>query len=327
MALKEQTTTYLKNGFNSIDSSDIICSAKVVGKHILTSSCYGPTQQLETQTLQLLHTHTRTHFFQCQCIQHLENPDAMRDSLWILIVGILVFVLVLVLLLCFTKGSGDTLFLTGPDDPETACAFRETPALLATLSEDARISYEQAKGKVVVVFLEKTFPWTRVHVMVIVFQQRYPPNSIPTDITLSQLVSIQEKGVSAFEFELNMESNGFVSARTELQFLSGESCFQTNLPLPRNQDVYYWEVRIIRIECRRVMMMTDVNFWHDRQSYLKNQQQPRWLLALLQSHTLISGCQVGGMILIEIKISHTPLLRMESAFDCLFQQHRMQVFQ
>lgn len=71
----------------------------------------------------------------------------MRDSLWILIVGILVFVLVLMLLLCFTKGSGDTLFLTGPDDPETACAFRETPALLATLSEDARISYEQAKGR------------------------------------------------------------------------------------------------------------------------------------------------------------------------------------
>ncbi|KAI7876682.1 SPRY-domain-containing protein [Lichtheimia hyalospora FSU 10163] len=146
----------------------------------------------------------------------------MRDSLWILIVGILVFVLVLVLLLCFTKGSGDTLFLTGPDDPETACAFRETPALLTTLSEDARISYEQAK----------------------VFQQRYPPNSIPTDITLSQLVSIQEKGVSAFEFELNMESNGFVSARTELQFLGGESCFQTNLPLPRHQDVYYWEAKI-----------------------------------------------------------------------------------
>lgn len=84
---------------------------------------------------------------------------------------------------------------------------------------------------------------THVKSVILVFQQRYPPNSIPTDITLSQLVSIQEKGVSAFEFELNMESNGFVSARTELQFLSGESCFQTNLPLPRNQDVYYWEVK------------------------------------------------------------------------------------
>lgn len=77
----------------------------------------------------------------------------------------------------------------------------------------------------------------------LVFQQRYPPDSIPTDITLSQFVSIQEKGVSAFEFEWDMESNSFVSARTEIQFFNGESCVQTNLPLPRNQDVYYWEVR------------------------------------------------------------------------------------
>lgn len=77
----------------------------------------------------------------------------------------------------------------------------------------------------------------------IVFQQRYPPDSIPTDITASQYVSIQEKGVSAFEFEWDMESNSFVSARTEIQFFDGECCVQTNLPLPRNQDVYYWEVR------------------------------------------------------------------------------------
>ena len=48
--------------------------------------------------------------------------------------------------------------------------------------------------------------------------------------------------MSAFEFEWDMESNSFVSARTEIQFFSGENCVQTNLPLPRNQDVYYWEV-------------------------------------------------------------------------------------
>lgn len=39
--------------------------------------------------------------------------------------------------------------------------------------------------------------------------------------------------------------------------------------------------------------MMDVDFNNDRQRYLKNLQQLRWLLALLQSHTLISGCQVG----------------------------------
>lgn len=76
-----------------------------------------------------------------------------------------------------------------------------------------------------------------------VFQQRHPPDSIPTDITLSQYVSIQEKGVSAFEFEGDLECNAFVSARTEIQFFSGECCVQTNLPLPRNQEVYYWEAR------------------------------------------------------------------------------------
>ncbi|KAG2223785.1 hypothetical protein INT45_001919 [Circinella minor] len=141
---------------------------------------------------------------------------------WIFIVGVVVFFLVIIVLLCFTKAGGDRLFLGGTDDPECASEFEETPSLLATLSEDARISYEQAK----------------------VFQQRYPPDSIPTDITLSQFVSIQEKGVSAFEFEGDMESNSFVSARTEIQFFSGENCVQTNLPLPRNQDVYYWEAKM-----------------------------------------------------------------------------------
>ncbi|KAI7903940.1 concanavalin A-like lectin/glucanase domain-containing protein, partial [Cokeromyces recurvatus] len=93
---------------------------------------------------------------------------------------------------------------------------------LATLSEDARFSYEQAK----------------------LFQHRHPPESIPTDITLSQYVSIQEKGVSAFEFEWDIETQTLVSARTEIQFLDGECCVQTNLPLPRNQEVYYWEAKM-----------------------------------------------------------------------------------
>lgn len=76
------------------------------------------------------------------------------------------------------------------------------------------------------------------------FQTRHPPESIPTDITLSQYVSIQEKGVAAFEFEWDMETTSFVSARTEIQFFSGECCVQTNLPLPRNQEVYYWEAKM-----------------------------------------------------------------------------------
>ncbi|KAG1250546.1 hypothetical protein G6F68_012742 [Rhizopus microsporus] len=61
---------------------------------------------------------------------------------------------------------------------------------------------------------------------------------------MSQYVSIQEKGISAFEFELDTDSLSFVSARTEIQFFSGEGCLQTNLPLPRNQEVYYWEAKM-----------------------------------------------------------------------------------
>ncbi|CAO3643822.1 unnamed protein product [Cunninghamella blakesleeana] len=41
-----------------------------------------------------------------------------------------------------------------------------------------------------------------------------------------------------------METNTIVSARTELQFFHGECSLQTNLPLPRNQDVYYWEAKM-----------------------------------------------------------------------------------
>jgi hypothetical protein len=81
----------------------------------------------------------------------------------------------------------------------------------------------------------------------IAWQEHYPPNSIPTDITPPQFISIQEKGVSAFEFEGEPEANCFVAGRTEIQFLEGENCVQTNLPLPRNQEVYYWEVIIYHI--------------------------------------------------------------------------------
>jgi hypothetical protein len=76
----------------------------------------------------------------------------------------------------------------------------------------------------------------------IVFQDRHPPDSIPTDITAPQFLSIQEKGVSAFEFEGEPDANVYVAGRTELQFMHGECSIQTNLPLPRHQEVYYWEV-------------------------------------------------------------------------------------
>ncbi|KAA8568824.1 hypothetical protein EYC84_007807 [Monilinia fructicola] len=51
------------------------------------------------------------------------------------------------------------------------------------------------------------------------FVQSNPPDSLPTDISLSQYLAIQEKGVSAWEFEPELEiANCFVEARTEIEF-------------------------------------------------------------------------------------------------------------
>ncbi|KAL0580395.1 Protein ssh4 [Marasmius crinis-equi] len=81
------------------------------------------------------------------------------------------------------------------------------------------------------------------------YQLQYLPNSLPTDITLSQFLSIQEKGVSAWSFEPDFETVNslLVHARTEITFLpdpASSSCVQSNLPLPKLNEVYYWEVKM-----------------------------------------------------------------------------------
>jgi hypothetical protein len=72
---------------------------------------------------------------------------------------------------------------------------------------------------------------------------------MPTDITLSQFLSIQEKGVSAWSFEPDYEtiSSVLVHARTEITFLpdpESASSVQSNLPLPKLNEVYYWEAKL-----------------------------------------------------------------------------------
>ncbi|KAG8961201.1 Rsp5p-dependent ubiquitination, sorting of cargo proteins at the multivesicular body [Tulasnella sp. 419] len=98
---------------------------------------------------------------------------------------------------------------------------------LETVSEVERMTYRRAKA----------------------YELQYPPNSLPTDITLSQFLSIQEKGVSAWSFDPDYETspNVLVHARTELTFLpdpSSASSVQSNLPLPKLNEVYYWEVKM-----------------------------------------------------------------------------------
>lgn len=66
-----------------------------------------------------------------------------------------------------------------------------------------------------------------------------------TDISLSQFLAIQEKGVSAWEFQPELEiANCFVEGRTEIEFFDSETSVQTNLPVPKQNDVYYWEAKI-----------------------------------------------------------------------------------
>ncbi|KAH8197906.1 hypothetical protein TruAng_007909 [Truncatella angustata] len=77
------------------------------------------------------------------------------------------------------------------------------------------------------------------------FVQANPPESIQTEISLSQYLAIQEKGVSAWEFEPELEiANCFVEGRTEIEFFDSECTVQSNLPVPKQNEVYYWEAKI-----------------------------------------------------------------------------------
>ncbi|PNY25197.1 Protein ssh4 [Tolypocladium capitatum] len=123
-------------------------------------------------------------------------------------------------------GSGrillDRLGRPGEYDDEQAFARDEAEAL-ETMDDMARIEYLRAKA----------------------FVTANPPESLQTDISLSQYLAIQEKGVSAWEFEPELEiANCFVEARTEIEFFDSECTVMSNLPVPKQNDVYYWEAKI-----------------------------------------------------------------------------------
>ncbi|KAG0277944.1 Rsp5p-dependent ubiquitination, sorting of cargo proteins at the multivesicular body, partial [Linnemannia exigua] len=52
------------------------------------------------------------------------------------------------------------------------------------------------------------------------------------------------EGVSAWEFEPSYDHQLYVHDRTELSFFDRVASIQTNLPLPKQQEVYYWEVKM-----------------------------------------------------------------------------------
>jgi hypothetical protein len=90
-----------------------------------------------------------------------------------------------------------------------------------------------------------TLPPPSLTLFVVAFVTANPPESVQTDISLSQFLAIQEKGVQAWEFEPELEiANCFVEGRTEIEFFDAECSVQSNLPVPKQNEVYYWEAKI-----------------------------------------------------------------------------------
>ncbi len=73
-----------------------------------------------------------------------------------------------------------------------------------------------------------------------------PP--ISCDLTLSQSLTIQEKGVQAWEFKPNVACIDQIKIvnKTEIEFLqeNQELSVQTNFPIPSENDVYYFETKL-----------------------------------------------------------------------------------
>ena len=131
----------------------------------------------------------------------------------------------------------------GEYDDEQAWARDEADALEG-MDDLQRAEYLRAKGMPRLV-LQKESPSFLTHSLVIAFIQANPPETLPTDISLSQFLAIQEKGVSAWEFEPELEiANCFVEGRTEIEFFDSECSVQSNLPIPKQNEVYYWEAKI-----------------------------------------------------------------------------------
>lgn len=161
------------------------------------------------------------------------SGDDLRSLNIPLLVGLLSAVGTLLLaLLCaaiwFAVMGNGRIRLPGGND--TAGEFDDEQRLLEEEEEALEYMDEQSK---------------RMYFQAKAYIEANPPNSSNSDISLSQFMSIQEKGVSAWEFEVDFpNANCFVEGRTEIEFFDSVCCTQTNLPIPKQNDVYYWEAKI-----------------------------------------------------------------------------------
>ncbi|KAL2312119.1 SPRY domain-containing protein [Schizosaccharomyces pombe] len=80
------------------------------------------------------------------------------------------------------------------------------------------------------------------------FELNSMKSNVNTDAKLLDFLQVQEKGVLAWHFIPNQEYNCYVKNKTELSFLGNEECcMQTNLPLQRINEVYYFEVKLLDV--------------------------------------------------------------------------------
>ncbi|KAL1897000.1 Protein ssh4 [Ceratocystis pirilliformis] len=141
-----------------------------------------------------------------------------------IVIGVALIALYYLRMSAVESGRGwlDFLGRPGEFDDEQAFARAEEEALEA-MDEIQRTEYLRAKA----------------------FVTANPPESVDSEISLSQYLAIQEKGVSAWEFEPELEiANCFVEQRTEIEFFDSECTVTTNLPVPKQNEVYYWEAKI-----------------------------------------------------------------------------------
>lgn len=137
----------------------------------------------------------------------------------------------------------DRIGRPGEYDDEQAFAKEEAEAL-ENMDDMQRSEYLRAKG---IINCHRVTPSARdlTNACLPAFVTSNPPESLQTDISLSQYLAIQEKGVSAWEFEPELEiANCFVEGRTEIEFFDSECTVMTNLPVPKQNEVYYWEAKI-----------------------------------------------------------------------------------
>lgn len=136
----------------------------------------------------------------------------------------------------------DRIGRPGEFDDEQAF-IREEEEALDEMDDLQRAEYLRAKGMLQTDHVSS--PGDSETDTCTAFAQVNPPESLQTDISLSQFLAIQEKGVSAWEFEPELEiANCFVEGRTEIEFFDSECSVQSNLPIPKQNEVYYWEAKI-----------------------------------------------------------------------------------